>query len=55
MKVENDKVEAYVTSKRLAGMIRALKEEIISELNIWQGTNAENCQLKIDIHHFQQR
>ncbi|VBB32317.1 unnamed protein product [Acanthocheilonema viteae] len=36
-------------------MIRTLKEEIINELSIWQETNAENCQLKIDIHHFQQR
>ncbi|CAG9532322.1 unnamed protein product [Cercopithifilaria johnstoni] len=36
-------------------MIRALKEEIISELNIWQETNSENCQLKISIDNFQQR
>ncbi|VIO95203.1 T-cell receptor beta chain ANA 11, putative [Brugia malayi] len=36
-------------------MIRSLKKEIINELNIWQNTNAENCQLKIDIHHFQEK
>ncbi|KAL3997381.1 hypothetical protein ACH3XW_10655 [Acanthocheilonema viteae] len=52
---ENDDIQRCLTAKRLAGMIRTLKEEIINELSIWQETNAENCQLKIDIHHFQQR
>lgn len=52
---ENSNVQACVVAKRLAGMIRTLKEQIITEMNIWQKTDAENYQLKIDIHHFQQR
>ncbi|VDN93419.1 unnamed protein product [Brugia pahangi] len=52
---KNSDVHAYISAKRLAGMIRSLKKEIINELNIWQNTNAENCQLKIDIHHFQEK
>uniref|UniRef100_A0A0R3RI06 THO complex subunit 7 homolog n=1 Tax=Elaeophora elaphi TaxID=1147741 RepID=A0A0R3RI06_9BILA len=53
--IKNNVVVARAIAKRLAGMIRRLKEQIINELNIWQGTNAENCQLEINIHHFQQR
>uniref|UniRef100_A0A1I8E9M8 Uncharacterized protein n=1 Tax=Wuchereria bancrofti TaxID=6293 RepID=A0A1I8E9M8_WUCBA len=52
---KNSDIQACISAKRLAGTIRALKKEIINELNIWQNTNAENCQLKIDIHHFQER
>ncbi|VDK85926.1 unnamed protein product [Litomosoides sigmodontis] len=52
---EISKVQACAVAKHLAGVIRTLKEQIVTEMNIWQETNAENCQLKIDIHHFQQR
>uniref|UniRef100_A0A8R1XRD9 Uncharacterized protein n=1 Tax=Onchocerca volvulus TaxID=6282 RepID=A0A8R1XRD9_ONCVO len=51
----NDDVQTCVTAKRLAGMIRTLKEQIIDEMNIEQETNTENCQLEINIHRFQER
>ncbi|KAM3727304.1 Keratin, type I cytoskeletal [Dirofilaria immitis] len=51
----NDDVQACITAKRLAGMIRILKEKIINEMNICQEINSKNCQLEINIHQFEER